>query len=121
MVGQEAQQFAAWLEADGILQKLDPYSHAYCALPTQQAVILTLNNSVRTCRVLWYENQDQWPEDDWIIGEMGNGDYYFVSRSNQYSGVWQYHHELRMKEPVAQSLREFYEFCVKIERDAGHL
>lgn len=50
---------------------------------------------------------------------MGNGDYYFVSRGDRYPGVWQYHHELREKELLASTLRDFYEWCIKIEKDAG--
>ena len=52
---------------------------------------------------------------------MGNGDYYLISKSGSYLGVWQYHHELRVKEQLVPSLRDFYEYCVSIEQEAGNL
>ena len=121
MTGSEAQQFKAWLEADGLLEKLHPYSHAFEALPVEQSIIERINSEIRSAQATWYSEPKDWPTDDWIIGSMGNGDYYFTSKSDSYAGVWQYHHELREKEFLAPSLRAFYEWCICIEREGGNL
>lgn len=121
MIGDEAPQFRSWLQSDSLLGKLDPYSHAHEALPIEQNTIIQINNEVRSIQTAWYSEVDSWPDDDWIVGAMGNGDYYVVSRSGSYEGVWQYHHELREKEFLAPTLRAFYEYCIAIEREAGNL
>jgi hypothetical protein len=121
MTGNEALQFKEWLMADGLLDKLKPFSHAACALPVSIDIQRKLNESVRSFTAQWYGAIEQWPDDDWIVGEMGNGDYYFVSQSGSYSGVWQYQHELRDKELLVLTLRDFYEWCIQIEKDGGNL
>ncbi|NMG35210.1 hypothetical protein GRF61_12220 [Azoarcus sp. TTM-91] len=121
MIGHEAQQFKHWLEEDGLLGKLHPYSHAYEALPVDQYIIDRHNAEVREAKAVWYSEVGDWSVDDWIIGSMGNGDYYLISKTGSYTGVWQYHHELREKALLAPSLRDFYEFCISIEREAGNL
>ena len=121
MIGQEASLFAAWLMADGLLGKINQDSHASVAIPIEQRVHDALNASVRGFEANWYGEMGQWPDNDWIIGEMGNGDYYFISRDGSYPGVWQYHHELLEKELISPTLRGFYDYCIEIDREAGNI
>ncbi len=90
--------FRKWLQTDGLLEALHPYSHAYVALPTNFSVVEWLNQQVRSCSAEWLPNQLSWPDDDWIVGEDGAGNYYTVSKSGDYCGVRFYDHELLSSE-----------------------
>ena len=120
MSRQETYQFRSWLEADGLYGHLDPYSHAYCALPTSPSIPESLNRLARSTEVDWYVDCKAWPDDDWIIGEAGNGDLYFMSLSDSYAGVWEYDHEMREKRLLSPTLRGFYEHCIQTEFVAGN-
>lgn len=117
MTGNEAIVFRSWLEQDGLYGHLAPHGHAACALPTEQSVIDELNRAERTFGTDHAEGGSGWNDDDWIIGTAGNGDLYVISRSGSYDGVWEYAHETGDRMLLAPTLRDFYEFCIGIERN----
>jgi len=119
MPGNEAAIFKEWLQEDGLLGKFCEYSHAIIALPTDQAVIDGLNTGVRETKGCWYPANGDWLDDDWIIGEDGAGNFYVLSKSGAYQGVFEYLHECLEKQPLEPDIRAYYEYCIQIHRESG--
>ncbi len=116
--GNESKQYVEWLMQDDLLGQFHIYSHAYVALPTDQSVLDGVNAGVRDTQGCWYPSGGDWPDDDWIVGEDGAGNYYVISKSGAYEGVFEYLHETLEKLPLAANLRGFYEYCIGIHRQS---
>lgn len=118
MPGNEAERFAEWLRDGELLVRLHKYSHTIIALPTDQRVIDGLNAGVREAKGCWYPEGGDWPDDDWIIGEDGADNYYVVSKSGVYSGVFEYLHECLEKQLLEPNKRAYYEYCISLHRQS---
>lgn len=73
---------------------------------------MQLNEYARNLITYWFVGWDEpvpWPDDFYIIGENGAGNFYCVSRSGLFPGVKEYDHECKGFVPWVSSLEEYTE------------
>lgn len=78
-----------------------------------------LNREMRSFKTIWLIDQQQpryWPDDYFIIGGGGNGDYYCISKTGKFSGVMCFEHECLIFSEYASSLEDFYLKTIEIMR-----
>ena len=102
-------KFKEWLKRDGLYGNLHEYSHTILALHEG------INLLVRESEVEWFPNSFQWPDDYWIIGEDGAGNFYFISKQSEDQEVYFYNHETLEKEDFEPSIEHYYKYCKSIE------
>ena len=107
--------FAEWLNQTPSLLPLDPNSFAFLALPTDFDHVVRLNADVRSVEADWAPGHSLWPDDDWIIGEDGAGNYFTVAKTGCYHGVREYHHELKRFEDFQPTIRAYFDYVIGIE------
>lgn len=110
-------QIKAWLSAEPDAP-FSHFSHAAHALVTDHAKLEDLNARVRAEKNEWIAGTVGWPDDEWVIGDDGRGDFYLVSASGMYEGVHYYDHETKEIEPFKPSLRAFYDYCLEVDGSA---
>lgn len=108
-------QLAAWLADEPNLCPLHPNGTPRTALLTDPTYVRQLNADVRNIIA-------EWPEDEWIIGEDGAGNYFCVSRSESHSGIRQFDHEWKRFEDFMPTLHAYFDYFADIARrtDSRH-
>ncbi len=105
-------QIRSWLIQNDF-PPLDPNGFATCAIVADYNRICRINQEVRTINS-WAEGFT-WPDERWVIGEDGAGNYFVVTRGDIFGAVEFFDHEWLQFEPEKASLREFFEYCLAIE------
>jgi len=103
---------------DTDVSALSPHGFASCALLTDWEQVRRLNREVRSIPDCWTPSDGQWPDDNWIIGEDGAGNYFVVSQRGLYEGVRIYDHEWRRFELFKADIQEYVDYCIAVERNA---
>lgn len=78
-----------------------------------------INVEMRSFKAIWLPMQVEpsfWPDDWLIIGGSGNGDYFCISKSGSFSGVYCFEHESLQFVSYASSLDDFYAKTMVIMR-----
>lgn len=78
-----------------------------------------LNREMRAFEAFWSVAQTEasyWPDDWFIIGGGGNGDYFCISKGGVLPGVYCFEHELLQFTKYASSLEDFYQKTMEIMR-----
>ncbi len=105
-------QILSWLiQSDS--PALDPYGFASCAIIMDCNRVCRINQEVRTINN--WANEFTWPDERWIVGEDGAGNYFVVTKGDIFGAVDLFDHEWLRFEPEKASLREFFEYCLAIE------
>jgi hypothetical protein len=105
-----------WLQQQGALLPLNPLGFAFLALPTEFGVVEGLNAEIRSFEADWLPGVRQWPDDEWIIGEDGAGNYFVVSKAGLYGGIRRYDHEWKVFEEWQPTLRDYFEHAIQVEQ-----
>lgn len=100
---------ATAVEASGLTPLLQ-HGYARCALITDYNAVLELNKELRKI-------VPEWPEDDWIIGQDGAGNYFVMSQSGFYPGVRFWDHEMNQIRDEFDSIDAFISDALRIERE----
>jgi len=104
-------QLAKWFADEQSLLPLHTHGTPSLALLIDASRVRKLNADVR-------DILPDWPDDEWIIGEDGAGNYFVVSQSGSHTGVRQYDHEWQRFEEFMPNLRAFFDYFADIERRA---
>ena len=78
--------------------------------------IIALNKELRQLKAHWTTEDTEpttWPDDSFIIGDSGYGDYYCVSRTGAFTGIVAYEHEMAAFTPFAASFDDYYELMMR--------
>ena len=105
-------QILSWLTQSG-LPALDANGFASCAIITDYDHICRLNQEVRA--IDSWAAGFSWPDERWIVGEDGAGNYFVVTKGDMFGVVEFFDHEGLRFEPEKASLRDFFEYCLAIE------
>lgn len=92
------------------LTPLVEHGYAKCALMTDYDQVLELNKALR--KII-----PEWPEDDWIIGQDGAGNYFVMSQNSSYLGVRFRDHEMNQIREEFDSIDTFILDALRIERE----
>lgn len=104
-----ASRFKTWLEADGLLDRLEQNSFAFFALPTDQQIIEAINRVAR-------ERIPEIPLHEFVVGEDGAGNYFTSASGNVEGEIKFFDHEWKryVEAESYPTLRAYYEYCVGV-------
>ena len=105
-------QIRSWLIQSGS-PSLDPNGFASCAIVTDYDRVCSINHEVRTINN--WDGGFTWPDERWVIGEDGAGNYFVVAKDDIFGSVEFFDHEWLRFESEKANLRDFFEYCLAIE------
>lgn len=79
------------------------------------AKIISLNEELRQLKAHWTLDDTEphpWPDDYFVIGDSGCGDYYCISRTGRFSGIVAYEHEMAAFRHFAADFDDYYELMM---------